>query len=166
MKYTSSQLTKIFGITLILIMCLPFIALGQQTGGNQSPSTPTGGNQSVTPGAGGGQSSQPAPLATLSNPLRVSSVGGLVQNFVEIISYVLIILAVLALVWTGAQYIFARGDSGKMTELSNRLLLIVIGVAVVISARLIVQIVINTLSATGTVDPRTLQSVDNAARGN
>jgi hypothetical protein len=39
---------------------------------------------------------------------------------------------------------------------------IVVGIAVVISARLIVDIVINTLSATGTIDANTLNTIKSA----
>ena len=42
--------------------------------------------------------------------------------------------------------------------------LVVFGVAVVIGARIIIQVVINTLSASGVVDQRTIQSAENALR--
>lgn len=99
---------------------------------------------------------------TLSNPLKVESVAGLVQSFVEIFSYIVIIIAVLALIWVGFQYIISRGDVKKMTDLKNWLFWIVIGVAVVIGARVIIEIVINTLAATGTLDQGTLNSVRDA----
>ncbi|MDQ2933334.1 MAG: TrbC/VirB2 family protein, partial [bacterium] len=93
------------------------------------------------------------------------SVGGLVQDFIEIITYLAILLAVLLLVWTGFQFILARGDSKKMSELKDKLVWIVVGVAVVISARLIIQVVINTLRSTGTVDEKVIQGVDRAIKG-
>jgi hypothetical protein len=110
--------------------------------------------------------SQPAPSPqgtfTLTNPLKVNSVGDLVKNFVDIFSTVVIILAVLTLIWVGLQFILARGDVAKMKELKEWLLWIVVGIAVVISARLIVDIVINTLSATGTIDANTLNTIKSA----
>jgi hypothetical protein len=42
---------------------------------------------------------------------------------------------------------------------------LVIGVAVVISARVIIQVVINTISATGTVSPTVIQSANDALQG-
>ncbi len=98
---------------------------------------------------------------TLSNPLKVDSVSGLVQNFVEIFSYVVIIIAVLLLVWVGLQFILARGDANKMKELKEWLFWIIIGVAVVIGARIIVEVVINTLASSG-VDPNTINAVRGA----
>lgn len=102
---------------------------------------------------------------TLSNPLKVDSIGGLVQNFVEIFSYIAILFAVLMLIYVGLRFILARGDSDKMKELKEWLMWIVVGVAVVIGARIIIQVVINTLSASGVVDQRTTQSFKKAASG-
>jgi hypothetical protein len=111
-------------------------------------------------------STKPAETFTLKNPLKVDSVGGLVQNFVEIFSYIVILFAVLAIIWVGFQFIIARGNATRMSELKDWLLWIVVGVAVVIGARIIIQVVINTLAATGTVDERTIQSVQKANSGN
>lgn len=99
---------------------------------------------------------------TLKNPLKVDSVGGLVQNFVEIFSYIVILFAVLALVYVGLRFILARGDATQMKELKEWLLWIVVGVAVVIGARIIIQVVINTLSATGTIDQGIINSTQDA----
>lgn len=106
-------------------------------------------------------SAAPTKTFTLSNPLKVDSVSGLVQNFVEIFSYVVIIIAVLLLVWVGLQFILARGDASKMKELKEWLFWIIIGVAVVIGARVIVEVVINTLASSG-VDPNTINTVRGA----
>jgi hypothetical protein len=106
------------------------------------------------------------PTFTLSNPLKVSSIGELVQNFVQIFSYIVILLAVLMLIYVGFLYVMSQGKPDKRKELNSWLLWIVVGVAVVISARLIINIVINTLSASGTVDSNVIQSARNAASGN
>lgn len=99
---------------------------------------------------------------TLSNPLKVDSIGGLVQNFVEIFSYVVIIFAVLALIYVGLRFILARGNVEEMKKLREWLLWIVVGVAVVIGARVIIQVVISTLSASGAVDQGIINSTSNA----
>ena len=46
------------------------------------------------------------------------------------------------------------------------LLYIVIGVAIIIGARIIVEVVINTLQATGTVSPGVINNAHNALGGN
>jgi uncharacterized metal-binding protein len=74
--------------------------------------------------------------------------------------------AVVAFIWVGLQYILARGNAEKMKELSKWLGYIVIGVAVVIGARVIISIVINTLSSTKIVDERIINSAQDALKNN
>jgi cytochrome bd-type quinol oxidase subunit 2 len=102
---------------------------------------------------------------TLQNPLKVKSLGGLIEAFVEVFSYLVILFAVLALVYVGLQYILARGNPERMKELSNWLLWIMIGVAVVIGSRILVSVVINTLGNSGVVDQKVIQSANNALDG-
>ena len=102
--------------------------------------------------------------ATLSNPLKVDTVGGVVQNFVEIFSYVIILFAVLALVYVGLRFIMARGNPEEMSRLKEWLFWIIVGVAVVIGARIIVEVVINTLSASGAVNSNIINSAKDALR--
>ena len=101
---------------------------------------------------------------TLQNPLRVDSVGGAVQAFLEIFTYIVIIFAVLMLVWVGLQFILAQGNADRIKELKKQLTWLVVGIAIVIGARLIVQVVINTLKATGTVSPGVIENADRAIR--
>jgi uncharacterized protein involved in response to NO len=68
--------------------------------------------------------------------------------------------------WTGLQYVLAQGNSDRIKELHKTLLAIVIGIAIVIGARVIVQVVINTLKATNVINSSTLNQVQNAATGN
>jgi hypothetical protein len=98
----------------------------------------------------------------IKNPLNIDSVGGLVTTFVQIFSYIVIIFAVLLIVYVGFRFILARGNVTEMNKLKEWLMWIVIGVAVVIGARVMVNIIINTLSATGVVDQSTIQSARNA----
>lgn len=109
---------------------------------------------------------QSSDIFTLKNPLKVDSVGGLINAFLEIITYVLIIFAVLMIIWTGFQFVYnaSVGNSGKLTELRGRLLWLVAGVAILIGARVIIQVVINTISATGTVSPQVIESASKAVQ--
>jgi hypothetical protein len=116
-----------------------------------------------TKGNSGDIPSKSSNVSGLTNPLKgINSVGQVVGKFAEIFSYVVILFAVLALVWTGLQFITAQGKADKITELRNRMLWIVVGIAIVIGARIIVGIVINTLQATGTVNPDVIQQANNA----
>jgi hypothetical protein len=127
------------------------------SGGNAPATNPPGG--SVT--SGGTQTKTFA----LTNPLKgIDSVGALLNKFIEIVSYLLILAAVLMIVYTGLKLILARGNPEELKEQGKRLGYILIGVALVIGARVIITVVINTLQATGTVDPRVIQSTDRALR--
>ena len=133
-------------------------------GGNVSAETSVGGNVKTTPTTPATSNTN---IKTLTNPLKgVTSVGDLVNKFVEIFSYLVIIFAVLALIWVGFQFIMAQGDTAKMSELKGWLLNIVIGVAIVIGARLIISIVVNTLQATGAVDSKVIEGANKLIKNN
>ncbi len=131
----------------------------KNTGGAVNPNPGTGSVDGVV-----GQASAPGKTVTLSNPLdkKFNSVGALVEGFVEIFTYLVVIFAVIMIIWTGLQYILAGGNTEKMKKSSIKLGWLVVGVAVVIGARVIVHIVINTLQATGTVNQNVIQSANNA----
>lgn len=128
------------------------------------------GGTSDTQSGGGGTSDSPdnnsSGTFTLQNPLssKIDSVGGLVKSFIEIFSYVAILFAVLVLVYIGFSYILAsaKGNAAEIEKLHTWLWWTIVGVAVVISARVIVEIVINTLNATGTISPGVFNSTSNA----
>jgi len=144
-------------IIVFLLVSLFSSVSAQQTGtvGNSSS------QGTVTNSTSGSQ------VFTIQNPLKVTSIGGLVQSLVEIFSYIVIIFAVLMFIYIGFQYVTnaAQGNASKIKELHSQLLWLVVGVAVVIGARVIIQIVINTLSATGTVSSGVINSANNALQG-
>jgi len=69
-------------------------------------------------------------------------------------------------IWIGFKYILysAQGNVSEISSLHKQLLWLVVGVAVVIGARVIIELVINTLSATGTVSPGVINSARQAAQ--
>ncbi len=152
-------------LVVSVIVSLSSITFAQGTdnsAGNLNP-----GNSAAQPNPGNSAGQSNTGTFTLQNPLgsKVTSLAGLVQTFVDVVSYILILFAILMLVWTGLQYILAQGNSDRIKELHKQLLWIVIGVAIVISARVIVDVVINTLKVANVINPSTLQQVQNAAHG-
>jgi hypothetical protein len=99
---------------------------------------------------------------TLQNPLKVNSVSDIILTFMEAASYLAVLFAVLMLIYVGLRFVLARGDSAELTKRKEQLLWIVIGVAVIIGARILISVIINTLSATGTVNPSIIQNAQNA----
>jgi hypothetical protein len=162
MKFSNKQQVKystwviVFASALLL---MPVSRAEAQAGaGVTSPSPAAGvGGSSAAPAAG------PQGTFTLQNPLsKFDSIGAIVEGFVEIFSYIVILFAVLMLIWTGLQYTTAQGKPERLTALNKQLGMIVIGVAIVIGARIIITVVINTLEATKLVNTNVIQSARNA----
>ena len=149
------------------------VNISPQSNTNNIPSQATspGSGQSGSAGgtntgnsAGGTNNVAPSTF-TLQNPLKANSVSEIILAFMQIASYIAVLFGVLALVYVGLQFILARGNSERMKELSRWLMYIVIGIAVILGARIIVSVIIGTLQATGTVNPAIIQSAQNARSG-
>jgi len=159
--YTIKSLSQAFILSVTLCLIVSFLTIPTL---NVYAQASGGGNTSGS-GATGGGNTAPAKTFTLQNPLKVDSLGGLIEAFVEVFSYIVILFAVLAIIYVGLQYILARGNSEEITKRTDQLKWIVIGVAVVIGARIIVSVVINTLGASGVVDQSVIRSANNAIDG-
>jgi hypothetical protein len=128
--------------------------------GTNVPATQPAGSQAPASAS----NSNSAPVTTLTNPLKgVNSISDLILTFMKIVSYMAVILGVIMLMWVGLQFVMARGNPEEIKKRSNQLLWIVIGIGVILGSTLLVNLVINTLQATGTVNPAVIQSAQNAA---
>jgi hypothetical protein len=104
-------------------------------------------------------------VTPLTDPLGSDiTVSGIILKFMQIATYLAVILGVLALVYVGLQFVLARGNSEELKTRKMQLLYIVIGITIIIGARVLVSVIINTLQATGTVNSTIIQSVQNAAK--
>lgn len=128
------------------------VVSSEQSGGAGPSSVQTGGPATQT-------------IVSLQNPLKVNSVGAAVNEGAKIFSYIAVLIGVIMLIWVGLQFILAQGNSDRLRELKSYLFMIVIGIAIVIGARVMIQIVVNTLSATGLVDQRVIQGANQAITG-
>ncbi len=109
---------------------------------------------------------QSTAASTLKNPLKVNSIGDLVKSVLQVFSYIAVLFGVVMLIVVGFKYILSQGKPEEMKKASNELLYIVIGLAIVIGARVAVDIVINTMSSTGVIDPNVIQSAKDANKQN
>lgn len=153
------QIIPIGLIAIVLVVLMNKVVMAQGTFG-----TKTEGNEVTVSSA---TSEKPkSNIFTLQNPLNknINSVGDLIQAVIEVITYLFIIFAVLMFIYVGFQYVTnaAQGNAKKIEELHKQLLWLVVGVAVVIGARVIIQVVINTISATNTVSPSVIDSANKA----
>ncbi len=147
----------VFSFTLVCVSLLTNsnVAFGQ--GGVTVPAPNTGSGVTV-PSSG-------QTTGTITNPLNVKSIGDAINTVLQAVTYLAVLFAVLALIWVGFKFIAAKGNPGKTKEAGQWLGFIVIGIAIILGARLLIAIVINTLQATGTIKPEVIQSANNALTG-
>lgn len=88
---------------------------------------------------------------TLQNPLKVKTVEGVIDLVVNIAMYLGLAFGTLMLIYSGFKFITAQGDPGKVTEAKDLFFAVIIGIAVLISARLIVEVIRETLTSAGVV---------------
>ena len=154
------QFKQALFFVVVLVMFIFSATIGSQTVLADN-STGSAGNTSSGNSVGSAGNTGPV-IGTLANPLKVNSVGELVNTILVAITYLAVLFAVLALIWVGFKFIAARGNPAKTKEAGQWLGYIVIGIAVILGARLILAIVLNTLQATGTLNPQVIQSAQNA----
>ncbi len=95
------------------------------------------------------QQSQPAnnaPVA-IQNPLGVSSVCGLIKALLSGALQIGIPIAVLFIVYTGFKFVLARGNSEKLVEAQQSMLLTVIGIGIFLGTWLLAQVIANTINS-------------------
>ena len=83
----------------------------------------------------------------------------------KIVSYIAVIFGVLMIMWVGMQLVLAQGKPEEIKKRSNELLWVVVGIGVILGARILITTVINTLQATGTVNPAIITNARNAING-
>jgi hypothetical protein len=154
MKNTSKYITTILLSIYVIFSVVSFVSAQQTITGGTGP-----GGSTVT-----GSTPPSQETFTLRNPLKVKSIGGLVLSFLEIISYILILFGVLMIIFVGFKYILyaSQGNQSELTKLHGQLLWTIVGIAIVIGAGVIVQIVVNTLSNTGVIAPEVIRGAKDA----
>jgi len=148
---------------LIALVIVFFVSIIPSTLTFAQIQTPPAGGQQVTPVSGGAQGATNGTPFALTNPLNgVNSVSDLILTFMKVISYLAVIFGVIMLMWVGLQFVLAQGKPEEIKKRSNELLWIVVGIGVILGARILVTTVINTLQATGTVNPAIIQNAKTA----
>lgn len=146
---------KILLIALLLLVIIPgSVSYAQE---DENPSMPVGNNANPSfPVGNDAPAPKPpttsTPAQKLENPLRVDSIEAVIFLAVDIMIYVGVAFAILAIIFVGFKFVMAQGNSDKLTEAKQWFLYIIIGLAVLISAKVIVEIVENTLIESGVVN--------------
>lgn len=123
-----------------------------------STSTVFAGTTIVNPGTGGTTvnpaTSKPAPqtIPSLQNPLQVDDVQSLLSTIVDLAIFIGMIMAVLVFIFIGFKFVMAQGSDSALKDAKQWFLYAVIGTAVLISAKVIVDVVKNTFISAGVVN--------------
>lgn len=139
-------------IIIIITIFIISAAIIHPTYAQQGSATNGSGPQgSATNGpAPGTQTSQNLPK--LQNPLKVGSIQGVIYLAVDLAIYIGTAFAILALIFVGFKFVEARGNDVKLKAAKQWFFYVIIGFAILISAKVIVEIVKNTLVQSGVVN--------------
>ena len=91
---------------------------------------------------------------TLCNPVKAES---LTQLFGDVLSNVIIpvstVIAVMFIIWAGLKFVLAQGKAGEIEKARQNLIYVLIGVALVIGAQVILDLLLNTVTQITNVTP-------------
>lgn len=77
------------------------------------------------------------------------SAGDIAKDVVNIMFFIVGVMAVIMIIWGGIRYVLSAGNSAALTSAKNTIMYAVIGLIVAILAYTIVNFVINTVSGNG-----------------
>ena len=88
-----------------------------------------------------------ATLAQIQNPLGVSTFEDLIANVTKWLTRIATPIGVIVIVYAGAKFLMARGDTSKIQEAKHILWYTIIGLAIVFAASGLVSLVRSIISA-------------------
>lgn len=124
---------------------------GNQTGANsaiggESGNVSVGGSGNISVG-GSGNTSVGGGSASLTNPLKATTISGFLLAVVDVILVFALPLIVLYIMYAGFLYVTARGEPGQITTARSALLWAIAGGVIVLGAKLIVSVIEGTIQA-------------------
>jgi len=125
----------------VVLMVLPAIAVADNV------AFPSSGNVSQ-PAAG-----TPANCVTgaclFNNPLGSTTLCGFVKNLVQAAITIFIPVAVLFIIWSGFQFVFAQGRPKELQKARRNFYWTIIGLAIFLGAWILVTVIAATINAIG-----------------
>ena len=83
----------------------------------------------------------------ITNPLKATSLVGLLDAFVQILVTFGIPIAAVAIIYSGFLFVTARGNEQKVTKAKEAFYWAIIGSVILLGARVIIGVVSGTISA-------------------
>jgi hypothetical protein len=142
-------------ILLGLLICFSLVSVSTVfAGAEANTNPPTGASANNNPPSSPTTQTQNKTLPKIDNPLNASSIQDVIFLAVDIAIYVGTAFAILSLIFVGFKFVEAQGSDDKLKDAKKWFFYIIIGFAILISAKVIVEIVKNTLINTGVVNER------------
>ncbi|SRR5258708_3395399 len=95
---------------------------------------------------GGGGTSAPSSQTLLINPLNANTIGQLVTQLLNVVSILIIPVAIFFLVRAGFYFVTAGGNDVNLTKAKQNFIWVVTGLALILGAQLIGAIIENTIT--------------------
>lgn len=89
---------------------------------------------------------------SLQNPLKADNIEKFLLSMVDLAIFIGVILAVLMFIYIGFKFVLAQGDPKKLKDAKDWFLYAVIGTAVLISSKVIVEVIKTTFISAGVVN--------------
>lgn len=86
-------------------------------------------------------------------PAELIGDNGVINQFTNIILYIVGFISVIMLIWGGVRYIISGGDSKKITDAKNTILYAILGLIIAFFAYAIVNFVLTTIDTKTNPDP-------------
>lgn len=131
-------------LTLLTFLLLATPVLAQQ----KAPSL-GGGSGAPSLGGGGGKV---VPINKLSSPIQAQNIQDLLLKLVDLAIVLGAIAAAFVFLWIGFSLVMARGDPKAITAAKEYFFAAVVGTAILISSKVIVEVIKSTLVNTGVVN--------------
>lgn len=145
-------------ILLSTLLTLTIFSIGQFVMAEEiedNAGDPQSGMDGNSPSSGmeGSRSGQPSKqLPTLGNPLEADSISELLLTMADVIIFIGVILAVFAFIFIGFKFVWAQGDPAALKTARSWFYAAVIGTAILISSKVIVEVIKNTFTSAGIVN--------------
>lgn len=95
------------------------------------------------PGANGTQANS---KVSISNPLKVNSIQNLISEGLKFVVNLLAIAGVVYIIWTGFMFVKAQGNQGELEAAKKAFFNAIVGMAIILGAWAIAQVVANTIN--------------------
>ncbi len=148
---------KILRLTLVLaLLVTSFVCVGVVEAQIQpmTAAVTDGSGGAKTPDGSGGAASQQKSIPKLENPIYADNVQELLYTIVDLAILIGVIIATFVFIFIGFKFVMAQGDPAALTKARSWFLSAVIGTALLLGAKVIMEVIKNTLTSAGVVNEK------------